>query len=123
MSKRKKLKRAETKARQRAFLQGKSSGDIKSAGKTARKTVKEGYRRKAVRDTITSSIKKSVSKSFKSGKAKGATSLKLSGGMLYTTKASKTGLLAKGAAKAGRAYKMTEAHKKAISRALRGRKR
>jgi hypothetical protein len=123
MSKRKKLKKAQNKARVKALLQGKGPSDIERAGKNARKTIKEGYRRKAMRSTITSGLKKSIKKSFKSGEAKGSTSRKYSGGVLYTMKASKSSPLAKGAAKAGRVYKMTAAHKKAISRALKGRKR
>ena len=64
-------------------------------------------------------IVKSVKKSFKAGKAKGASSRK----GFMGAKVSKKSVLARGAAKAGRVYKMTAAHKKAISDALKGKKR
>jgi len=79
------------------------------------------YSKKKMIKVTGRAVKKSVGKSFKSGKAKSASARGLSKGNLLTARVSKKGALAKGAARAGRAYKMTAKHRAAISRALKKR--
>jgi len=98
----------------------------KKAGRVARR----GSER---RSAITQTLKNTVKKSFKAGKAKGA-STTVRRGSNATVSISRKAPLAKAAGKAGsvvksvkgstgKAYKMTQAHKNAIPKALKGKKR
>ena len=112
----KKAKLAGQKATGSAFM-FKGEG-VRRANKIGKKARVASERKSAVKQTL----KNTVKKSFKAGASRGAmTTAKQGTNVTVFTR--RNNAIGKVAGKAGRVYKMTAAHKQAISAALKGKKR